>query len=114
MTAAVIDRTRGGRMQQELVQRAQEGDHDAFEALVRVSLARLYKTARFILHDPEQAQDAVQDALIEAWRDMRALRDAARLDAWLHRLLIRACYRVAKHERRHTVLEVPLGPFDDQ
>ena len=82
-------------MQQELARRAREGDHDAFSALVRETLGRLYTTARLILRDPDRAEDAVQDALIEAWRDIRGLRDLDRLDAWLHRLLVRSCYRAA-------------------
>jgi RNA polymerase sigma-70 factor, ECF subfamily len=100
-------------MQQELARRAREGDHDAFSALVRDTLGRLYTTARLILRDPDLAEDAVQDALIEAWRDIRGLRDLDRLDAWLHRLLVRSCYRSARRERRRTVTEIPLGPFHD-
>ncbi|HEY6570487.1 MAG TPA: RNA polymerase sigma factor [Candidatus Limnocylindrales bacterium] len=100
-------------MQQELARRAREGDHDAFSALVRETLGRLYTTARLILRDPDRAEDAVQDALIEAWRDIRGLRDIDRLDAWLNRLLVRSCYRAAKRERRRTLTEIPLGPFHD-
>lgn len=100
-------------MHQDLARRAREGDHDAFSALVRETLGRLYTTARLILGDPDRAQEAVQDALIEAWRDIRGLRDLDRLDAWLHRLLVRSCYRVAKRERRRSVTEIPLMPFHD-
>ena len=100
-------------MQQELARRAREGDHDAFSALVRETLGRLYTTARLILRDPDRAEDAVQDALIDAWRDIRGLRDLDRLDAWLHKLLVRSCYRAAKRERRRTISEIPLGPFHD-
>ncbi len=98
-------------MRQELARRAREGDHDAFSALVRETLGRLYTTARLILRDPDRAEDAVQDALIEAWRDIRGLRDLDRLDAWLHTLLVRSCYRTARKERRRTVVEIPLGPI---
>ena len=101
-------------MDQDLARRAREGDHDAFSALVRETLGRLYTTARLILHDPDRADDAVQDALVEAWRDIRGLRDLDRLDAWLHRLLVRSCYRVAKRERRRSVAEIPLMPFHDE
>src|SRR4051812_5332178 len=100
-------------MQQDLARLAREGDHEAFSALMRETLGRLYTTARLILHDADRADDAVQDALIEAWRDIRGLRDLDRLDAWLHRLLVRSCYRVAKRERRRNVSEIPLMPFHD-
>ena len=62
-------------MTRELVRRAIEGDHDAFSSLVDVSVDRLHAVANLILRDPDRAQDAVQDALISAWKDVRALRD---------------------------------------
>ena len=99
-------------MQQELVQRAQAGDHEAFTALVRGALVRLHGTARLILRDPDRAQDAVQDALIHAWRDIRGLRDPDRLDAWLHRLLVRSCYDIARRDRRREVKEIQIEPYE--
>lgn len=51
---------------------------------------RLFGAARLILRDDERAADAVQDALLQAWLDLRGLRDPDRFDAWLHRLLVRA------------------------
>ena len=62
--------------------------------------------ARLILRDSERAEDAVQDALIRAWQDVRGLRDPDRFDAWLHRLLVRACYRAAERHRRHAAVEL--------
>ena len=93
-------------MQHDLVRRAQQGDRDAFGALVHGVIARLYASARLIVRDSEIAQDAVQDALVEAWRDIRGLRDPDRLDAWLHRLLVRACHRAARKVRGRAVAEV--------
>ena len=78
-------------MQRELVERAQRGDHDAFAALAAAAISRLDGAARLILHDPDQAKDAVQETLVRAWRDLRALRDPDRFDAWLHRLLVHSC-----------------------
>jgi RNA polymerase sigma factor (sigma-70 family) len=98
--------------QQELVARAQRGDHEAFCALVHGALGRLYGTARLILHDSEHAEDAVQEALIAAWRDIRGLRDPDRLEAWLHRLVVRSCYRLAERERRHVVRVYPILDSD--
>jgi RNA polymerase sigma-70 factor (ECF subfamily) len=92
-------------MQRELVQRAIHGDHDAFSVLVRASLARLYAVANLILRDGDRAQDAVQDALVLAWRDVRALRDPDAWEAWLYRLTVRACYQLARRERRRSVVE---------
>ncbi len=100
--------------QRELVRRAQAGDHDAFAALARGALARLLGTARLILRDNDRASDAVQEALFEAWRDIRALRDPDRLDAWLHRILVRSCYSIARRDRRRDVAEVPMEPYHDR
>jgi RNA polymerase sigma-70 factor (ECF subfamily) len=97
-------------MQRELVERAIGGDHDAFSVLVRASLARLYAVASLILRDRDRAQDAVQDALVLAWRDVRALRDPDAWDAWLHRLTVRACYGLARRERRRTLVELHVEP----
>jgi DNA-directed RNA polymerase specialized sigma24 family protein len=60
------------RMTRELVRRAIEGDHDAFSSLVDVSVDRLYRVATLILRDQDRAQDAVQEALVSAWKDVRA------------------------------------------
>lgn len=109
-----------GMMERELVIRATTGDHEAFTTLAGAALSRLHRTARLILRDDERASDAVQDALMTAWLNIRAVRDPERFDAWLNRLLVHACYSEAnRHKRRHSrevhveVLEAP-APNDDQ
>ena len=97
--------------QRALVERARGGDHDAFTTLLDVRLARLDAAARLILRDPELARDAVQEALIRAWRDLPGLRDPDRLDAWLHRLIVNACLDLIRRRRRR-VIEVELSPID--
>ena len=97
--------------QRALVERARGGDHDAFTILLDVRLARLDAAARLILRDPELARDAVQEALIRAWRDLPGLRDPDRLDAWLHRLIVNACLDLVRRRKRR-VIEVELSPID--
>lgn len=97
----------------ELVIQAREGDHRAYSELVARSIGRLTAVARMILRDEHRAQDAVQDTLIEAWRSLPGLRDADRFDAWLHRLLVRACHRRARREWRRAVVELRLTPADE-
>lgn len=98
--------------QRRLVERAREGDHDAFAELVRAAVVRLDRAARLILHDPELARDAVQEALLRAWRDLPGLRDPERFDAWLHRLVVNACIDQARRRRRRPI-EVELAPLHE-
>src|SRR6187397_890233 len=62
----------------------------------------LFALAQRILRDVDRAEDALQDALVIAWRDLRGLRDPDRFDAWLQRLLINVCISHATRERRRT------------
>jgi RNA polymerase sigma-70 factor (ECF subfamily) len=94
----------------ELVERARAGDHEAFSVLVRASVPRLVGAARLILRDQDRAQDAVQDALVLAWRHIGALRDPDAWDAWLYRLTVNACYRSAKTARRRDLVELHVVP----
>jgi RNA polymerase sigma factor (sigma-70 family) len=89
-----------GHVERDLVERAQGGDRDAFAILAGASIARLYNLAQLMLADGDLAEDAVQEALIVTWRDLRALRDPDRFDSWMHRILVRCVYRVARSERR--------------
>ena len=73
-------------MHRELVDRAKLGDEEAFDALARTVGDRCMSIASRILRDRDLAQDAVQAALILAWRDLRTLRDPDRFEAWLHRI----------------------------
>ena len=98
-------------MTSELVERAQRGDHEAFDALAGAAYHRLYAIARRILRDGYAAEDAVQDTLVRAWRDLRGLRDRDRWDAWLHRLLVHACQDQVRRRRRRP-LEVPVLAID--
>jgi len=97
-------------MQQELVERARRGDHDAFAALAGTAISRLDSAAWLILRDADLAQDAVQNALVRAWRDLPTLRDPERFDAWLHRIVVRACIDEARRVRRHRV-DIGLSDF---
>ena len=71
---------------------------------------RLDAAAWLILRDAEQAKDAVQNALVRAWRDLPTLRDPDRFDAWLKKLVVRACVDEARRLRRHRV-DVELTPL---
>ncbi len=100
----------------ELVERAQRGDHEAFDALAGAAYHRLYAIARRILRDGYAAEDAVQDTLVHAWRDLWGLRDPAAFDAWLQRLLVRSCADLQRRTWKTRLdvdvegIDPPLGP----
>jgi RNA polymerase sigma-70 factor (ECF subfamily) len=97
--------------QRELVERARRGDAAAFAELVDPGLARLDAAARLILRDAELARDAVQEALIRAWRDLPGLREPDRFEAWMHRLTVNACLDLARRQRRRPI-EIELRSID--
>jgi RNA polymerase sigma-70 factor (ECF subfamily) len=97
--------------QRTLVERARGGDRDAFAVLARAAAARLDAAARLILRDRELARDAVQEALIRAWRDLPGLRDPERFEAWLHRLIVNAAIDETRRRRRR-VIEVAVAPIE--
>ena len=97
---------------EELVQRAKDGDHGAFESLVRPEIERLYGLAGLLLPDRGRAEDAVQEALLRAWRDLPQLREVGKFPAWLRRLVVNASHdegrRLGRRKR-----EVELQPHHD-
>ncbi len=84
----------------ELVVRAQGGDQAAFTSLATGAWPRLNSLAHGILRDRESAEDATQQALLTAWRELPKLRDADHFDAWTYRLLVNACYAEGRRARR--------------
>ena len=107
-------------MQRDLVLRARSGDHDAFSALATGAVDRLHRTAWLILRSDADAADAVQEALLAAWLHIAAVRDPDRFDAWLNRLLVRSCYRLAKRRTGRAIREIAMeapdapGPEDGE
>ena len=99
-------------MQVALVERARAGDEEAFASLARAAGDRLLAIAYRILRDLGLAEDAVQQTLVIAWRELPSLRDVDRFDAWLRRLLVHACYREARR-RRQWVANVRALPLDE-
>ena len=76
------------------------GDEEAFDMLVGRIGDSLYSVARRILRDSTLAEDATQQALLAAWRNLPRLRDPDRFEAWTYRLLVNACHAEARREGR--------------
>ena len=87
-------------MHADLVERAMRGDQGAFASLAADWVDRCYALAYRVLRDHHAAQDATQQALLGAWRDLPSLREPARVEPWLYRLVLHACYQLARTERR--------------
>jgi RNA polymerase sigma-70 factor, ECF subfamily len=94
----------------DLVVQARGGDRAAFAELAARSAPRLTAVARMVLRDEYAAQDAVQEAFFEAWKSLPGLRDPDRFDAWMRRLLMRACFDGMRRSKAATTLEVRLTP----
>jgi RNA polymerase sigma factor (sigma-70 family) len=90
----------GSSVEQTLVERAQQGDEEAFASLAVACGNRLHAVAHRILRDADLAADATQQTLLAIWRDLPRLRDPERFDAWSYRLLVRACYAEVSRTRR--------------
>ena len=104
-------------MQRDLVERAREGDADAFAELAGAAGDRLYAIASRILRDGDRAADATQQALIAMWNGLPGLRDPDRFDAWACRLVVHASYREARREGRMAArvreIRVPTAVEDE-
>jgi RNA polymerase sigma-70 factor (ECF subfamily) len=96
-------------VRRDLVERARAGDRSAFAELAAASVGRLFNIAQLMLRDRDVADDAVQETLVQAWRDLRSLQDLDGFDAWLHRVLVRCVYREADRARRHARQVTLLG-----
>src|SRR4051794_31708454 len=104
------DTAYGDASDQDLLARHVEGDQDAFGELVRRHRDRLWAVALRTLGDREEAADAVQDALLSAYRSADKFRGDAAVTTWLHRIVVNACLdRMRRRQARPTV---PLPETD--
>jgi RNA polymerase sigma-70 factor (ECF subfamily) len=93
-------------MDEDLVKRAQRGDADAFELIVRERLESCYAICLSVLHSPDDAEDATQDAFIAAWRRLPRLREPDRFDGWLRTIAINASRDILRRRRRVREIEI--------
>ncbi|HUO74215.1 MAG TPA: RNA polymerase sigma factor [Solirubrobacteraceae bacterium] len=96
-----------------LVRLVAAGDERAFELLMRRFNRRLYRVARAVLHDNADAEDALQEAYLAAYRQMKLFRGDSALATWLTRLVLNECLgRRRRSQRRQNV--VPIVPTDGE
>jgi RNA polymerase sigma-70 factor (ECF subfamily) len=95
----------------ELLQAHAAGDPYAFDTLVRRHRDRLWAVALRTMRDPDDAADALQDALISAFRAAATFRAESAVTTWLHRIVINACLdRIRRRKARPTVTLPDQGP----
>ena len=106
-----LEHTDPERSDAELLQAHARGDPYAFDALVRRHKNRLWAVALGTLRDPEEAADALQDALISAFRAAGSFRAESAVTTWLHRIVVNACLdRIRRRQVRPTVALPESGP----
>jgi RNA polymerase sigma-70 factor (ECF subfamily) len=95
-----------------LLERAAGGDVEAFDALLRPRLERLFRIAVAILRSEPDARDVVQDGSLRAWRSLPSLRDHDRFDAWLTQIVVNGCRSRLRNRRRDRLREITLDDLD--
>jgi RNA polymerase sigma-70 factor (ECF subfamily) len=99
----------------ELVRRTARNDETAFETIMRRHNGRLFRVARAILKDDAEAEDALQEAYIDAYRNIGKFRGDANLSTWLTRIVInQALGRLRKRKRDGVVVPFATPHWSDQ
>lgn len=83
-----------------LVKRAQQGDADAFTELMQSQMQNMYKTARAMLRDDEDAADAISDTILICWEKMGQLKKAEFFKTWMTRILINKCNDILRQRKK--------------
>lgn len=91
--------------EEELIRKAQAGDQDAFTRLILRQEAVLSRVALSALRQPEDAADAVQEAVLRAWKHLPGLRHPQYFRTWLVRILLRECATLRKSREKHSHTE---------
>lgn len=91
-----------------LLDQAAQGDVDAFDALLRPRLERLCRMAVAITRSEADARDAVQEASIQAWRQLPKLRDRTSFDPWIAQIVVNACRGLLRSQNRRRVREIHI------
>lgn len=96
-----------------LIDRALEGDAQAFEALVRRHEARVYRTTLGILREPEDAEEALQDTFLNAYQHLHEFRRDSRFTTWLTRIAINAALNKLRGQRTGISLDATDGSHEE-
>ena len=106
------DRPIGPALDRSLIDRARNGDLDAFESIVRARMDAVYRLTNAILGDEADARDAAQESFVAAWRQIRRLREPDKFEAWLQRVAVNAARMTLRARGRRRVREIPSSQVD--
>jgi RNA polymerase sigma-70 factor (ECF subfamily) len=97
----------GPAIDRSLIDRARNGDLDAFESIVRARMDAVYRLTSAILGNEADARDAAQETFVAAWRQLPRLREPDRFDAWLQRVAVNAARQTWRARSRRRIREIP-------
>ncbi|MDE6742459.1 MAG: sigma-70 family RNA polymerase sigma factor [Lachnospiraceae bacterium] len=97
-----------------LIQKAKMGNPDAFTELMNSQMQNMYRTAKAILMNDEDAADAIQDTLLICWKKINELKVDRYFKTWMTKILINNCYGIIRRNRRITYTdELPEKVIED-
>jgi RNA polymerase sigma-70 factor, ECF subfamily len=97
--------------QQTLVERARAGERAAFEALLAEARPRALAVATKVLRNPDDAEDAVQEGFLKAWRNLHRFEGRSSFSTWIHRIVMNASLDLL---RRHACRPGAIGGNEDE
>ena len=107
MSRSAVDDGLADPLEARRVELARQGDENAFAALIRAHQDQLYRVALRMLGNSQDAQDAVQEAFLQAWQHLPGFRGDARFSTWVTRILINRCHNLQRARR-------PADPLPDE
>jgi RNA polymerase sigma-70 factor (ECF subfamily) len=97
----------GPAIDRSLIDRARNGDLDAFETIVRARMDAVYRLTSAILGNEADARDAAQETFVAAWRELARLREPDKFEAWLQRVAVNAARQTHRARSRRRIREIP-------
>jgi RNA polymerase sigma-70 factor (ECF subfamily) len=97
----------GPAIDRSLIDRARNGDLDAFASIVNARMDAVYRLTSAILGNEADARDAAQETFVAAWRQLTRLRESEKFEAWLQRIAINAARQTHRARSRRRIREIP-------
>lgn len=91
-----------------MTERFQNSDLPAFEELIRKYQDRVYNLCRYMVRDPQDAQDVAQDVFLKAYKGLKDFRPDSSLYTWLYRIAVNTCLDYKRKARRDALKKEPL------